>query len=452
MKTILTSVFLFLALNASARQESAKPAFLRILSYEQVQKLHESSRDQYVQSVAKAVTTLAGLKEQKYSFFEQLLSMGSIAYATPLYQCVGGGVPVDTKAKSCGVQSYAGFTCAAGKNICNPLIFGVNSSNGEPVCSERATTKWCYDNTKLGETQTLDPVFKANNVEEWDRLRGHLEQACNTPALIQENQNDVQLACGYVRDQMKINEDVRKLLAKGYTYKFEKTTKAAGPDKCDNCSAVKSPQAANLQSLQNASKAFDGFAAKEKVSLIAKPETAKFTIPNGKSFSGFYPGTHSYDRNGNSASIQGIKGQLQSPMPGCSSKNHYQHRGSGFHAAQDLVAPYKTPVQSVAPGVVVKAAAAGDGYGNSVIVMHQTVSGEVFYTGYHHLASISLRAGDRVDAGRTVGAMGNTGRSQGAHLHFEIMDKNQKRSNPLAYYPQGICSKQAVQSSSLASL
>lgn len=430
MKTLLTAVFLFLATSQSYAHDAhpeAESKFLRVLTYEQVQSLSEKSRNQYMRALAQTLVELSEQKSKKISFFEQLFSLGSIAYAGPLYHCIGGGVPVDEKVKTCGVQSYAGFTCAnAGENICNPLVFGVSSS-GEPVCHKNATTKWCFDNTKLGVDQFLGPVFKANSKDDWNKLRGHLQQACNDSSSIRESRSEVASACGYVRQQMQVNEDVRKLMASGYSYKAE--TLEAHSGHCDDSCSASEPKIGR-----------SSFQALKDLGNL------------GSNFSGFYPAQHTFARNTKEATIPGVKGELVSPMPGCTHKDHYHYRGSAFHAAQDLVAPYRTPVQSVAPGVVVTATAKGDGYGNSVVVMHKTADGEVFYSGYHHLAAIHLRKGDRVDAGKVLGTMGNTGISTGAHLHFEIMDKNQKRSNPLVYYPNGICSSESGRGSNLAAL
>ena len=56
------------------------------------------------------------------------------------------------------------------------------------------------------------------------------------------------------------------------------------------------------------------------------------------------------------------------------------------------------------------------GYGNVVQIDH----GNGFVTIYAHLSSISVSQCQSISAGAPVGAAGNTGNSQGAHLHFEI--------------------------------
>lgn len=442
MKTYLTAVFLFSSLSfcslilpasqARASDTNAKkPSFLRVLSYDEVKTLNEEARHDYINAIATVLVALSesNTKSKKITFMDQLFSLGSFAYAAPLYQCIGGGVPVDTKASTCGVQSYAGFSCAAGKKICNPMVFGVGS-NDQPTCHENATTKWCYQNTTLGKTNFLTPVFKENNLNEWNKLRAELEQACNDSSKISEAKKDVAEACGYVRLQMELNEDVRKLMANGYTYKTEGKTLA-----CNDC---KSNQVKNnLQDLKKVSASFAGFSNGSGTSLNAAAASA---------FSGLMVAKYTKSKG---PTIAGISGRLSTPMPGCRSlKDHYHHREGHFHAAQDLVASYGAPVKSVASGVVVSSLNGG-GYGNRVVVMHKTENGEPFYSTYSHLNSRQLKVGEPVAAGTTVGTMGNTGISYGAHLHFEIIDKNHIRSNPAAYYPNGICNSPSTNLASL---
>ena len=70
-------------------------------------------------------------------------------------------------------------------------------------------------------------------------------------------------------------------------------------------------------------------------------------------------------------------------------------------------------------------------YGNLVKIKHANG----YYTLYAHLDVVAsgLQVGSVVTKGQTVGVMGNSGNSYGAHLHFEVRDKNDSRINPTAY-------------------
>ncbi|MDR1363141.1 MAG: M23 family metallopeptidase [Spirochaetaceae bacterium] len=98
-----------------------------------------------------------------------------------------------------------------------------------------------------------------------------------------------------------------------------------------------------------------------------------------------------------------------------------------YHSAIDLAANTGTPIRAAADGRVTSVAYSPV-FGNYLIITH---SGN-FQSMYAHLNSISVKEGDRVEQNSNVGAVGNTGRSTGAHLHFAIY-KNGRAVNPLEY-------------------
>lgn len=88
-----------------------------------------------------------------------------------------------------------------------------------------------------------------------------------------------------------------------------------------------------------------------------------------------------------------------------------------FHNGVDVAAAYGTDVPSAAAGRVVFAGVQG-GYGQTVVLEHD---GGV-QTRYAHLSHIAVSAGDTIDRGSLVGRVGSSGRSTGAHLHFEVLE------------------------------
>jgi murein DD-endopeptidase MepM/ murein hydrolase activator NlpD len=87
-----------------------------------------------------------------------------------------------------------------------------------------------------------------------------------------------------------------------------------------------------------------------------------------------------------------------------------------FHSGIDLATPIGTPVKATAAGTV-KVAGAAEGYGLAVYVDH----GHGFESRYGHLQKVSVARGQRVERGEVVGLSGNTGRSTGPHLHYEVL-------------------------------
>lgn len=97
------------------------------------------------------------------------------------------------------------------------------------------------------------------------------------------------------------------------------------------------------------------------------------------------------------------------------------------HKGLDFRGEMGSPIKSTADGTVVFAGVKG-GYGNCVILKHKNH----LQTLYGHLSSISVKEGQKVKLGDEIGKLGNTGRSTGPHLHYEIIYKEEK-INPITF-------------------
>lgn len=98
------------------------------------------------------------------------------------------------------------------------------------------------------------------------------------------------------------------------------------------------------------------------------------------------------------------------------------------HFGLDLKAPMGTAVLSSHYGRVVYAGNRLTGYGNVVVVEHPSGWASL----YAHLQKITVKNGQGIRQGDVLGALGNTGRTSGPHLHFELMYKG-RTVNPLMY-------------------
>ena len=109
----------------------------------------------------------------------------------------------------------------------------------------------------------------------------------------------------------------------------------------------------------------------------------------------------------------------------------YGHRSDPFsgegamHTGVDISAPIGTPVKVTADGIVVHANW-NAGYGRCVIVDH----GNGYQTWYAHLSRMDVIEGQEIRQGEIVGRVGASGRSTGAHLHYEV----RMRSTPVNPY------------------
>jgi murein DD-endopeptidase MepM/ murein hydrolase activator NlpD len=110
----------------------------------------------------------------------------------------------------------------------------------------------------------------------------------------------------------------------------------------------------------------------------------------------------------------------------------YGRRWGRMHQGIDIAGPIGTPVVAAADGVVVASSYQGGGYGNVIDIQHSDGS----TTRYGHNNRLIASVGQNVKQGQHVADMGNTGRSTGPHLHFEIHPGGGGAVNPLAYLPR----------------
>ena len=97
----------------------------------------------------------------------------------------------------------------------------------------------------------------------------------------------------------------------------------------------------------------------------------------------------------------------------------------GYHQGIDISTEKGQPVYATADGTVDSASYSGD-YGNLIVLKH----GFGLMTRYGHLSGFAVKAGQSVTRGDVIGYVGSTGRSTGAHLHYEIL-ANGRLINPL---------------------
>lgn len=106
-------------------------------------------------------------------------------------------------------------------------------------------------------------------------------------------------------------------------------------------------------------------------------------------------------------------------------------RWGRLHAGTDFAGPIGTPIYATADGVV-SDAGWSSGYGRLIKIRHEFG----IETRYAHLNSMDVRVGQRVSRGDRIGAMGNSGRSTGPHLHYEVR-VNGNPVNPMTYIRAG---------------
>jgi murein DD-endopeptidase MepM/ murein hydrolase activator NlpD len=130
--------------------------------------------------------------------------------------------------------------------------------------------------------------------------------------------------------------------------------------------------------------------------------------------------------------VQGTKimgqgtGDFAWPVSSASITSSYGKRWGRMHQGTDIVSSNRT-IMAADEGII-SFAGTKSGYGNVIIINHQNG----YETLYGHLSKIDVKEGQVVEKGGAIGVMGNTGRSTGTHLHFEIHN-NGTVENPMKY-------------------
>mgnify|MGYP000886981204 CR=1 FL=1 len=118
-------------------------------------------------------------------------------------------------------------------------------------------------------------------------------------------------------------------------------------------------------------------------------------------------------------------GGLSWPLSGKITSHYGARRGS--HTGMDIDGKTGDPIRAAAAGTVTSAGRSGN-YGLIVTIDH----GNGLKTRYAHCSSILVKVGEEVSRGQVIARVGSTGRSTGAHLHFEVLSGGSYQ-NPLRY-------------------
>ena len=100
-----------------------------------------------------------------------------------------------------------------------------------------------------------------------------------------------------------------------------------------------------------------------------------------------------------------------------------------FHEGIDFSAPIGTPIYATGDGKVVSIKKSNRGYGNCVILDH----GFGYKTRYAHVDEFRVKRGEVVKRGQIIATVGNTGKSTGPHLHYEVIKKG-RPINPIHFF------------------
>ncbi len=124
-------------------------------------------------------------------------------------------------------------------------------------------------------------------------------------------------------------------------------------------------------------------------------------------------------------------------LSGFGMRMHPIFKRKKMHAGMDFTCPKGTDIQATGAGVIEKVTKKKSGYGTHVIINH----GYGYQSLYAHMASVTVKAGDKVKRGQIIGTVGNTGTSTAPHLHYEVIHNNRK-VNPISYCMDGLSAEE----------
>ncbi|MDB4107637.1 M23 family metallopeptidase [Bacteroidia bacterium] len=108
-----------------------------------------------------------------------------------------------------------------------------------------------------------------------------------------------------------------------------------------------------------------------------------------------------------------------------------------MHKGIDFTAPTGTKIYATGDAVVQKVENRRWGYGKHIVLNH----GYGYTTLYGHMSRTNVRVGQKIKRGQLIGLVGSTGKSTGAHLHYEVR-KNGSAVNPVGYFYNDLSSEQ----------
>jgi murein DD-endopeptidase MepM/ murein hydrolase activator NlpD len=109
-------------------------------------------------------------------------------------------------------------------------------------------------------------------------------------------------------------------------------------------------------------------------------------------------------------------------------------RDGAMHEGADFTPGEGSPIQAIADGVVRESTDSGGAFGVHIVIDH-IIDGELVSSSYSHMlyGSRQVEVGDQVTVGTVIGHTGNTGRSFGAHTHFEILANGTDPIDPIPW-------------------
>lgn len=260
---------------------------------------------------------------------------------------------------------------------------------------------------KQGSISFLDVLFEASTFEEF---------ITSLDMVTRINEQDADL----VQETKTLREEAR---AAHEEYKAEKEIAATEMKNAEEARNTISTTQVALQAQVESITA-------EAAALAAEETAAAEAAAHAAAAQAAAAGNNTPAYSSGPSRVEGY-GILNHPCPGASLSSLFGPRWGTNHNGIDLAAGEGTPYYAAESGTVLYATYDGGwngGAGNWIVLAH----GNGMQTVYMHSSAVFVKPGQQVERGQNIGAVGNTGDSYGAHLHFEVK-VNGTAVNPLNY-------------------
>ena len=302
--------------------------------------------------------------------------------------------------------------------------------------------KYMYEN---GDTQMIDLIFNSKSITDFlnkaeyitelsqydrdmlNKMKKTKEKIASAKStLVTEKKNLQTIQAQQKSDQTKLTN---LSASKQQELKNYEDLIAHNEATSDELEAEISAQEKRVASAEEKSKNQAAAEQARREAAAKKQQAASSNSSTSNTSSNTESNTTDTSNSGNSGSSGTVSGGgFTWPLPGHTTiSSGYGYRGSEFHKGIDIPASAGTTIVAAGSGTV-EWANYSTTAGNWIGINH----GNGVYSVYMHMSALLVSAGTKVSAGQSIGLVGNTGASQGNHLHFAVR-KNGAYVNPWDY-------------------
>lgn len=303
----------------------------------------------------------------------------------------------------------------------------VSSEEFRDIVTSKQMTSDYY---KVGENDTLESILKSNGMTE-ERF---MELNTGFTKLVPGKSVLVEKELPVLRVQSKVISSYTKTVAystvtekDGSMYIGQRKLKTEGKNGTDEIT-IETVYVDGVEQSKTVIKTERLEDPVDEVYVVGTKKTT--TTTKKKKTSSNNGGSYSYTAPANS-NVSG-SGRFTWPLPGVRTlSSRYGYRWGRLHAGVDISCSgvYGRTIVAADKGTVTTVKNSPSGYGLHVIINH----GNGYTTLYGHCSAVLVSAGQTVSKGQAIAKVGNSGRSTGPHLHFEIR-KNGTATNPMNYF------------------